>query len=40
MLEARMEDFLLNIMGSAALASAVVVGIMVKQGSRMLAGIG
>jgi hypothetical protein len=33
-----MEEFLLNMMGSAAVASAVIVGFMATQGSRELAG--
>ena len=39
MLEAHMALLLLNVMGSAALASAVVVGIMASRLSREMAGV-
>jgi hypothetical protein len=40
MLEVCVGDFLLNMVGSAAVASAFIAGIMAGQGSRMLAGTG
>jgi hypothetical protein len=38
-MEARMEMFLLNVMGSAAVASAIVVGAMTNRLSKELAGL-
>jgi len=39
LLEARVEVFLLNVMGSAAIASAVIVGVLTTRLSRELAGM-
>jgi hypothetical protein len=39
MLEAYVVNFVLNIMGSAAIASTFIVGIMAIQGSRLLTGM-